>query len=165
MQEDLLKEFFEVAFPLLDKKDKPNYYLITDIIESNKILQCAKKVITLNTCLCYLYQIYYFLIQNKTYLEVTKQNIRVFALERKIIQFLKKCFPSIQENLNAEQLYLFLKLLENLNNIECVRQDYTNENGNAGRTIASTHHLKQIENLLNEKEELSTQLKRALEQH
>ena len=162
MQEDLLQEFLDVAFPLLEKKDAVEIYLITDSIESFKVLSQAEKNIIKNVCFYTIYQIYYFLIQNKVYLEVNNQNIRLSFIELKIIEFLKKCFPTIKENQSKEDFYLLLKILQCLNNLENTRQDYETENGNLGRSIASTYHLEQIDNILKEQNKWIDQLKRTL---
>lgn len=162
MQEDLLQKFLDVAFPLLEKKDALEIYLITDSIESFKVLSQAEKNIIKNVCFYTIYQIYYLLIQNKVYLEVNNQNIRLSFIELKIIEFLKKCFPTIKENQSKEEIYLLLKILQCLNNLENTRQDYENENGNSGRTIASSYHLEQIDNILKEQNKWIDQLKRTL---
>ncbi len=163
MQEDLLQKFLDVVYPLLEKKDAYEIYLITDSIETLKVLPQTERNTIKNIGLHLLYQTYYFLIQKKVYLEVNKQSIRIFLITFKIIRFLKKCFPIVKANQNKEEIYLLLQLLECLNNLENTRQDYEKENGNSGRTIASSYHLEQMDSIIKQQEEFSNQLKKALQ--
>lgn len=162
---EILKEFFETAYNLIEKKDPVNLEQIKFIIIKSKILNETKKCMVRNYLLSQLLRIYYRIINNKVYQEVNKENIKICLEELKIISLFKTYFPPLEEIENEKILFLYLKLLECLNEIDEIRVDYLEENGNIGRTIASSYHLVQIDELLLQKENIKMQLKRVLEQH
>lgn len=161
---EILKEFFETAYNLIEEKDPVNLEQIKFIIIKSKILNETRKYMIRNYLLSQLLRIYHWIINNKVYQEVNKENIKICLEELKIISLFKTYFPPLEEIENEKILFLYLKLLECLNEIDEIRVDYLEENGNIGRTIASSYHLVQIDELLLQKENIKMQLKRVLEQ-
>lgn len=159
----MLKEFFTLSYKLLKENDDTKIEEIKYVLIKSKIRNQIQKQMIKNLFFSYISHIYYLIINNPVYLEVNNENIKITLEELKILSFLKKFFPNLQNIENNQLLYLYIQILENLNQIDIIRNSYLEENTNIGRKIASRYHLQNVKCQLEKQAELKEQVIKTLE--
>lgn len=160
---NILEEFFTLSYKLLEENDAAKIEEIKYVLIKSKIIAQTEKHMIKNLLFSYFSHIYYLIINNPVYLEVNKENIKMLLEELKILSFLKKFFPNLQNIENNQLLSLYIQILESLNQIDLIRTSYQEENANIGRKIASRYHLQNLKCQLEKQAELKEQVIKTLE--
>lgn len=160
---ELNEDFFRFVYRILQDQDRLSIEQLKYFLSKSEIIKQSKNAISKNLLFACILYFYFLITNNKLYQEIDKKNIEILLHELKTIIFYGKMpnFPKIEDD---KLLTMLIQLLEYLNKIDSTRIDYIEENANIGRTIASTRHLFQIELLLEQKEQLETEIKRTLSQ-
>jgi hypothetical protein len=149
-------DFPKSVYDIINSQDELKILVLKESTIS--IIKNYSKVTLIN----YLYALknkpYFHVINNPIYKEVNKQNLKILREELKILSYLNKNINKMYTSNDKLYLTNYLELIECFYNINQIRIEYIKENSNIGRMAASTHHLKNIEELLEEKNNLKKQL-------